>query len=78
MPSPISLAFSPKEKRRPLCCKTSYKICGKRSSEDGSKEKSTYENVVVIVANKDQSPEFAFKQAQGGEDDVVFCPPEIF
>ena len=42
-----------------------------------SKEKSTYKNVVVIVANKDQSPEFAFKQAQGGEEDVVSCPLEI-
>ena len=42
-----------------------------------SKEKSTYENVVVIVANKDQSPEFAFKQAMGGEEDIVSCPLEI-
>ena len=42
-----------------------------------SKEKSTYKNVVVIVANKDQSPEFAFKQAQGGEEDIVSCPLEI-
>ena len=42
-----------------------------------SKEKSTYKNVIVIVANKDQSPEFAFKQAQGGEEDVVSYPLEI-
>ena len=42
-----------------------------------SEKKSTYENITVIVANMDEIPQFAFKQANGGEEDVVLCPPEI-
>ena len=42
-----------------------------------SEKKSTYENILVIVANMDETPEFAFKLAKGGEEDVVECPPEI-
>ncbi len=42
-----------------------------------SEKKSTYENIIVIVANMDEIPQFAFKQANGGEEDVVLCPPEI-
>lgn len=43
-----------------------------------SKAKSTYENITVIVANMDELPVFAYKEAKGSKDDVQEYPDESF